>query len=121
MAKKILLIEDDLDIQRIYSEKLTNAGYAVTLAVNGDQGLTQIKNETPNLVLLDIMLPGTMNGFELLEIIKKDDRLKNVPVVVLTNLDTEKDQAMKIGANDYLLKVTLSLEDLVNKANKYAS
>ncbi len=118
MAKKVLLIEDDLDIQRIYSEKLTNKGFDVTLAVDATHGLTLAKNDRPNIVLLDIMLPGEMNGFELLEILKKDEDLHSVPVIVLTNLDTEKDQALKVGANDYLIKANISLDELVDKVNK---
>ncbi len=121
MAKKVLLIEDDLDIQRIYSEKLTNKGYNVILALDAANGLTYAKNENPNIILLDIMLPGTMNGFELLEILKKDDTLKRIPVICLTNLDTEKEQALKVGANDYLIKANISLDDVVNKVKEFAS
>lgn len=115
MAKKVVLVEDDLDLQRIYSEKLKRSGYDLVLAVDATQGLNRIKSESPNLILLDIMLPGKMNGFELLEILKKDEGLKKIPVIVLTNLDTEKEQAIKVGANDYLIKSNMSLDDVVKK------
>jgi len=118
MSKKVLLIEDDLDIQRIYTEKLKNNGFEVVLAHDADSGLQFTKVEKPNLILLDIMLPGKMNGFELLEILKKDDNLKKIPVIVMTNLDTEKKQALDIGANDYLIKANTSLDDLLTKVKK---
>ncbi len=121
MAKSILLIEDDLDIQRIYSQKLKGKGYEVVLAADAEQGFQSAKEGRFNLILLDIMLPGKMNGFELLEILKKDDKLKKVPVVVLTNLDTEKQQALKVGANDYLIKANLSLDDVARKVEENVS
>lgn len=120
MTKRILLIEDDLDIQRIYSSKLTQHGYEVPLAVDATQGLLLTKDLKPNLILLDIMLPGKMNGLEFLERIKQDPDLKDIPVVVLTNLDTEKEGALKIGVVDYLLKASTNLNELVEKVEKYA-
>jgi len=119
MAKNILLIEDDLDIQTIYSEKLKANGFNVHLEANVLNGLNHIKKEKPGLILLDIMLPGEMNGFDLLEILKKDSDLKDIPVIVMTNLDTEKEQALKIGANDYLIKANTELTELVEKVKKY--
>ena len=116
--KNILLIEDDLDIQKIYSEKLTGAGYNVLLATSCMKGLKIIKDDKPKLVLLDIMLPGEIDGIDFLEILKKDNVLKLIPVIVLTNLNTEKDCAMKTGANDYLIKVDTDLDDLVKKVGK---
>jgi two-component system, OmpR family, phosphate regulon response regulator PhoB len=115
MAKLILLVEDDLDIQKIYSEKLKTKGFDVTLAIDAAHALHELNEHKPSLILLDIMLPGDMNGFEVLEKIKVDPATANIPVIVLTNLDTEKDAALKAGANDYLLKANTTLEELVNK------
>lgn len=120
MAKKILLIEDDLDLQRIYSTKLEGAGFEVVLAVDALQGLNLIEKETPSLVLLDIMLPGKMNGFELLKYIKTSDPLKNIPVIIITNLDTEKEEALKLGASDYIIKANTELSTIIDKVRKYA-
>jgi DNA-binding response OmpR family regulator len=114
-VKNILLIEDDLDIQKVYFEKLSSAGYQVFLASNSTQGLQIVKNEKLGLILLDIMLPGKINGLELLEIFKKDKALKAIPVIILTNLKTKKDSALKIGAIDYLLKADTDLNTLVEK------
>ena len=118
---KVLFVEDDLDLQRIYTEKLKLEGFDVILAANASTALNYIKNDKPNLILLDIMIPGTMNGFELLEIIKQDKDNKNIPIIVLTNLDTEKEQALQIGANDYLIKANTSLPELVEKVKKLAN
>jgi two-component system, OmpR family, alkaline phosphatase synthesis response regulator PhoP len=120
MSKRVLLIEDDLDLQRIYSEKLGNKGFIVDLAVDATQGLTAIKNIKPNLILLDIMLPGTMNGFELLKKIKSEDQIKNIPVIVITNLDTESEEAFKLGASDYFIKANTELNEVVEKVKKHA-
>ena len=72
----------------------------------------------PRLRKSQIMLPGEINGIELLETLKKDEILKKIPVIVLTNLDSERNRAMKIGATDYLLKVDTDVEELVKKVGK---
>jgi len=113
--KKILLVEDDLYLQRIYTLKLTNNGYQVFLALNSDQALDLAKREQPNLIILDIMIPGKMNGFELLDIFKKDEKTKKIPVIILTNLDLEKEKAKELGASDYLLKSDTDLNDLIRR------
>src|SRR3989344_3618292 len=114
--KKILIVEDDIQTQRVYHNKLTSVGYAVILAATGKEGLFSAKKIKPDLVILDIMLPGTgMNGFDVLEAMKKDSNLKNIPVLVLTNLDTEEKVAKEIGANEYLVKANISIDDLVEK------
>lgn len=119
MAKKVLLVEDDADLSKIYSQKLSTAGFEVIAVSDATAGLEHIKKQKPNIVLLDIMLPGQMNGFDLLEKLKADPDLKDLPIIVLTNLDTEKDTAMKIGANDYILKASLELNDLAKKVQAH--
>ena len=120
MAKKVILIEDDLDLQRIYSSKIESAGYQVLLALEAAQGWNLVSSSKPNLILLDIMLPGEMNGFDFLKKLKEDQSLKNIPVVVLTNLETEKDEALKVGAIDYIIKANTDLNEIVAKVKKYA-
>jgi DNA-binding response OmpR family regulator len=116
---KILIIEDDEHINRIYSEKLTNEGFEVESARDAKDGLGLVRTKEVDLILLDIMLPGVMNGFDFLEMLKKDDKLKQIPVIILTNLDTEKDQAGKYEAvKDYLVKANTDLNILVDKVRK---
>ena len=117
--KKIVLIEDDIVIQKIYSHKLEIDGYKVILALSADQGFGLISKEIPDLVLLDIMLPGKMNGFDLLEMLKKNAKLKKIPVIVITNLDNEKTQALKVGAMDYLIKSNTDITQLSQMVKKY--
>lgn len=119
MSKKILLIEDDIDIQKIYSSKLLSFGFEVLLASSSEQAFNLAIQEKPDLVFLDIMLPGKMNGFELLERLKENEETKKIPVVVITNLDTERQQALKIGATDYLIKANTDLNQIVEMAQKY--
>lgn len=118
MSKKILLIEDDPDIQKMYTDKLTFEGFEVISAIDGQNGLLLAKTQRPDLILLDIMLPRGMNGFDVLEEVRKDDDIKKTPVLVLTNLDTEAKVAQKVGANDYLVKTNTELADLVEKINE---
>ncbi len=119
MAKTILLVEDDLDIQRVYGEKLKMEGYNIYLAVDPPHALQQVEQVKPDLILLDIMMPGKMNGFDMLEHLKADSRYKDIPVICLTNLDTEKDQAMKVGAVDYLVKADTDLSTLASKIAQF--
>lgn len=118
MAKTILLVEDDLDIQRIYSEKLTSSGFEVFLAYDTSQATQLVKTKKIALILLDIMLPGAMNGFEFLKWLKGNESYKKIPVIVMTNLDSERDTAMSLGANDYLIKAETDLNLLVEKVKR---
>ncbi|MSU75222.1 MAG: response regulator, partial [Candidatus Magasanikbacteria bacterium] len=85
IPKKILLAEDDRFIARAYSDGLTRAGYLVIPAGNGVEALEKIRSESPNLVLLDIIMPDK-DGFEVLEEMKQDPKLKKIPVIILSNL-----------------------------------
>lgn len=116
--KKILVVDDDLDILRMYSQKLMFEGYDVLTAPNGKHALAIIKDKHPNLVLLDIMMPNGLNGFDVLEEMKKDDKTKKIPVIMLTNLDSEKNSAFKVGADDYLVKAHTDLNILMEKVRK---
>lgn len=116
---KILIAEDDNLVQNIYHNILTKEGFKVIQAFNGKQALSLVKSEQPNLIILDIMLPGGMNGFDVLERLKMDEKLKNIPVLVLTNLDTEEKVALSIGAADYIVKANISIKEVVDKIKKY--
>lgn len=123
MAKKklkILIIEDDNFLGKAYQIKFDRAGFAVTLALDGDAGLKAAKEEAPSLILLDLMLPK-MSGFEFLELIKRDENLKNIPVVVLSNLGQKADmeKALALGAVEYFVKTEYTLEDIIKKIKKY--
>ncbi len=113
--KKVLIIEDDVTLQKVLTEKISALGVEVFGAETGQQALNRVKSEMPNLILLDIMLPGGMNGFDVLEQIKANPILKAIPVIVLTNLDTEQKTALDIGAIDYIVKTNISLDEVILK------
>jgi DNA-binding response OmpR family regulator len=119
--KKILIIEDDMMLQTVYKQKFEESGMEVFQAINGNLGMTLAKDKLPDIILLDIMLPQGMNGFDVMEQLRQDSQLTKVPVIVLTNLDSEKDTAMSIGAVDYVVKANTSIDDLVGKVLRQLS
>lgn len=109
------MIEDDAALQELYKYALGQEDIQVTSALTGKEGLDKVKSVKPHLIILDIMLPGGINGFDVLEFLKKDPSVPSVPVLVLTNLDKEEKTAKEIGAVDYLVKSNISITDVVNK------
>lgn len=117
--KKILLVEDDLFILGMYSGKLKEEGFDLKTAEDGASALKMAKENIPDLILLDIIIP-VMNGFEVLAEIKKDKNLENVPVVMLTNLGQKKDieRGLKMGAQDYIIKAHFAPSEVMDKIRK---
>lgn len=113
--KKILVVDDELDVQNILLFRLEINGYLVIAASDGEDGLERIKKDNPSLVLLDLMLPK-INGFEVCRMLKFDDKYKNMPIIILSALDKEEDRkkAMESGADAYFLK-PFDLEELLTK------
>jgi len=110
----ILIAEDDTFLLRVYSAELQKAGYRVTSADDGEKVLAMAREEIPDLILLDILMPKK-NGFEVLEEMRKDEKLAKTPVIVLTSLEREEDakHAKKLGANDYFIKSDMDLDNLI--------
>ena len=114
--KSILLVEDDEFLAELYATKLNLENFEVSLAVDGEKGLKMIKELKPDLILLDIILPK-MDGFEILKNMKADPELKNIPVILLTNL-SQKDEVKRgldLGATDYLIKAHFMPSEVVKK------
>ena len=118
--KKILFIEDEAALQEAFGGFLTQAGYKVVNALNGEIGLRLAKSEKPDLILLDLVLPK-LNGFEVLAALKKDDKTKDIPTIILTNMGNMEDvnKALELGASTYLVKTEYDLEELANKIKKF--
>lgn len=113
---KILIVEDDIMLNKIYQTKFSLLGYQVLAAYDGEEGLAMMRAHHPNLVLLDLMLPKK-NGFEVLEAAKQDMTISRIPVILLSNLGQEADirRGMELGAADFLVKSNVKLETVVDK------
>lgn len=121
MAQRILVVEDDEFLRELYDELLKGEGYEVTLAVDGEQGLTQITEGGFDLVLLDIMLPK-MDGLEILRNVKnKPPKLKNGPTVLLTNLgqDSIIKEGFALGASGYLIKSAMNPDQVLSEVKVF--
>lgn len=116
----ILVVEDDTFLANAYRVKLTKSGFTIRIALDGDQVFTILAEFVPEVIILDLMIPKK-DGFEVLKLLKADDRWKNIPLIVASNLGQEEDvdRAMKMGANDYIIKSDLSLNDLIVKIRSY--
>lgn len=121
--KKIVIVEDDQMLLKYISAAFrTDGGFDVYTASDGEEGEKVIKEQKPDLVLLDIIMPRK-NGFEVLKSLKKDKTTAAIPVIVLTNLGQQKDldQAKKLGAADYLVKVDMQVGEIVGKVKSFLS
>lgn len=114
--KKILIAEDDKFLQNVYSVKFTKAGYKVFMASNGNEALKLIEQNAPDLILLDLVMPGK-DGFSFLEDYSKNSKMNKIPVIVTSNLGQQEDidKALKLGAKDYVIKSDMALSGLLEK------
>lgn len=114
--KKILVVEDETFLVKIYAVKLRAEGFEVDIATDGVEAVKMVEADKPDLILLDLVLPK-MNGFEALEKIKSKPANKDIPVIVLSNLSQEEDikRAQTLGATIYLVKADFSIQDIVSK------
>lgn len=114
--KKILIIEDDEFLSKMYATKLDLDGFVVSEANNGLAGLKMIQKEKPDLVLLDLNLPE-MDGFEVLRQMKESADTNDIPVLVLTNYAQKDniDKCLNLGAADYLIKAHFVPAEVIAK------
>lgn len=119
--KKVLIIEDDSFLRSLYKDKLEKEGFYFMEASNGVEGLHKIENEYPNIVILDILLPSK-GGFEILEEMNKNGLIKQIPVIVLSNLkqDSDIEEARRLGAVDYFIKTESSSSEVVDRVKYFA-
>ena len=118
-SPKILIIEDDEFLIRMYATKLEMEGYQVLVASNGEKGLRIAIKEKPDLILLDLLLPKK-SGVEVLNDLRVDEKTKGIPVIVLTNLSQKKDidQCYDLGISDYLIKAHFVPSEVIVKINR---
>jgi DNA-binding response OmpR family regulator len=120
--KKILMVEDDDFLRGLAVTKLQASGMKVDTAADGEAAITYLESHNPDLILLDLMLPN-MSGFEVLEKVRKMENQKNVKVIIFSNLGDEADilKGQQLGADDYLVKASFTLDELVEKINAMLS
>jgi DNA-binding response OmpR family regulator len=112
----VLVVEDDEFISAVYQMKLSKEGFDIICAGNGEEALRIMRQRKPDLVLLDLIMP-IKDGFQTLEEMRKDETLKDIQVIVLSNLSQDEDiaRAKELGASDYVVKANISLQDMAKK------
>ncbi len=115
---KILIVDDSSVNNYLLENILEEKGYKLQIAFDGNEALSILENDPPNLVLLDIMMPG-IDGYSILDKINKSDKLKGIPVIMVTSKSemTDKQKAFEIGAIDYIVK-PIEIDDLLKKVEK---
>ena len=116
---KILWVEDDKFLSDILSKKFLSLGYNLIKANNGTEALRLVENETPDIVMLDIVMPD-LNGFDVLQKLKMQDKFKKTPVIMLSNLSSPSDieKSKKLGAIGFIVKAAVSLDEIVEQVQK---
>ena len=117
---KILIVEDDTVLVRMYTTKFQHDGYEVVQAIGGNEGIQKAQETKPDLILLDIMMPK-MDGFEVIKTLKTIEQTKNIPIIILTNLGTSKvlvDEARRLGVETYLVKYKTSAQEVIDTVEK---
>lgn len=117
---KILFVEDDPLIVKIYATRLTADGHQVLSADNGEEGLKIAESQNPDLVVLDVMMPK-MDGFAVLTRIRENPQLKQIPVLLYSNLaqEDEINRGKQLGATEFIIKANLSPTEMVAKIKQY--
>lgn len=119
MAKKILIIEDEEIIYNLLQKKLTEGGNQILIAKDGVEGMEKMKETKPDLILLDIIMPRK-GGFEVMEEMRRDENLKDIPIIVISNSGqpVELDRAKELGAKDWLIKTEFDPQEVLEKVKK---
>jgi len=119
-AKFVIIVEDDKFYGNIYKTKLAKAKFEAVVAGNGEEAIEMARKRKPDLILLDLVMP-IKDGFQTLKELKADSNLKDVKVVVLSNLSQQEDvkKAKELGASDYLVKTNMSIKEVMDKIQKY--
>lgn len=116
---KILLVEDDVNLREIYSARFAAESYQVITASDGEEALATAVRERPDLIVLDVMMPK-ISGFDVLDILRSTPETKDTKVIMMTALsqDADRQRGEALGANKYLIKSQVTLEDVVNSVKE---
>ncbi len=115
----VLIVEDDQFLSSAYKLKFEKENLQTTLASDGQEALEKLQQFTPDLILLDLVMP-IKDGFALLSDLKDSEKFRNIPVIIASNLGQEQEvqRGLSMGANDYIVKSNTSLEDIISKVRK---
>ncbi len=118
--KRIILVEDEQTLREMLERKLKKSGYEVETAVDGEEGLGKIKEQKPDLVLLDIVMPK-MDGFTVMEEVRKDETVSNTPIIIVSNSGqpVELDRAQQLGVKDWIIKTEFDPMEVVDMVDRY--
>lgn len=118
--KRLLVVEDDTFLRDLLAQRLNKETYEVLYAVDGEAALEALRDKKPQLILLDILLPG-LNGFDILEKIRADKNLSDIKVLILSNLDQPSDRKRgeELGAIDYIIKSNSTIEEIVARVREH--
>ncbi len=113
---KIVIVEDEEVLLRVLQDKFQKSGFEVDLVIDGDMAVPTIERVRPDLIILDLILPKK-SGFEILQLLKNNAKLKSIPVIVLSNLGQDEDikKALQLGADDYMVKTQHPINEVVEK------
>lgn len=121
-SKKVLIVEDDNSLRDVLAEFLEADGFSVVVAADGEEGINLIRETKPDIILLDVVLPKK-DGYQVIKEIKSDDDVKNIPIILLTNLGSLSDieKALELGVTNYLVKGDYQIKEIVAKIKEILS
>ncbi len=113
------MVEDDSFLRKLLCDKLRHEGFELHEATNGQEALDFLKNNQPILMLLDLMM-SDVNGLQVLEAVRRDERIKDIPVIVLSNVGEKQtiERIQQLGADDYLIKAHFVLDEIIERITK---
>jgi len=119
-GKKILIVDDDDFLLDLYAIKFKEAGFLVDIAKNGEEAIERVKQSSPDIMLLDVVMPK-MDGFEVLRIMKEQNIVPHTHIVLLSNLGQKEDidRGLKLGARDYIIKAQFTPSEVVAKVKSF--
>ncbi len=119
-SKKILIVEDDIHVSKVFQVQLEKIGFIVILASDGEEATLILEKEKPDLVILDLMIPKK-DGFDVIKEIRANALFLKTPVIILSNLgqETDKTRALELGATEYLVKIDYPIQEIIDKVKAY--
>ena len=118
--KKILIVEDDIHVSKVFQIQLNKMGFVCLLAFDGEEAVFLLEKEKPDLIILDLMIPKK-DGFDVIQEVRKNPSFSTIPIIVVSNLgqEVDKTRALELGATEYLVKIDYPIQDIIDKVKNY--